>query len=30
VPFIEDDRVLHKDIQKAEIFLKSQEALRDA
>jgi len=30
VPFIEDDRVLHQDIQKAELFLKSQEALRDA
>lgn len=30
VPFIEDDRVLHRDIQKAELFLKSQEALRDA
>jgi len=30
VPFIEHDRVLHQDIQKAEIFLKSQEALRDA
>lgn len=30
VPFIEDDRVLHQDIQKAETFLKSQQALRDA
>jgi histidine ammonia-lyase len=30
VPFIEDDRVLHQDIQKAEFFLKSQEALHDA
>ena len=30
IPFIEDDRVLHRDIQKAEAFLKSQEALRDA
>lgn len=30
VPFIEDDRVLHTDIQKAELFLKGQEALRDA
>lgn len=30
VPFIEDDRVLHQDIQKAELFLRSQEAWRDA
>lgn len=30
VPFIEDDRVLHQDIQKAELFLKSQEAFHDA
>lgn len=30
VPFIEDDRVLHQDILHAELFLRSQEALRDA
>lgn len=30
VPFIEDDRVLHQDIQTAETFLKSQEALHNA
>ena len=30
VPFIEDDRVLHKDIKNAETFLKSREALLNA
>ncbi|MEJ1237629.1 histidine ammonia-lyase [Chryseolinea sp. T2] len=30
VPFIEDDRVLHKDIQNAETFLKSPKALHNA